>query len=95
MNFRDFLGGHPITVILRLAIISLLVGIVLSIFGITPGNFFYVIDNFIRLMYDLGFGTIEWILQYLAVGAMLVVPIWLLLRLLRSRPARQDGQRDE
>jgi len=86
MNFRDFLGGHPLAVVVRLAILSLVVGIVLSFFGVTPRNFFYVLDDFARRIYDLGFGAVEWVFQYLILGAMLVVPIWLILRVLRARP---------
>lgn len=86
MNFRDFLGGTPLVVALRLAVVSILVGLLLSLFGITPRNFFRVLDDFARSIYDMGFGAIQWLLDYMVLGAMLVVPIWLILRLLRARP---------
>jgi Family of unknown function (DUF6460) len=86
MNLRDFLGGSPAAVILRLAVLSLIVGALLSFFGVTPRNFFEVIDQFARNIYDLGFGAITWALDYLILGAMLVVPLWLLVRFLRARP---------
>ncbi|MFN0217440.1 MAG: DUF6460 domain-containing protein [Hyphomicrobium sp.] len=84
MKFRDFIGGHPAGVIVRLAILSVLVGVLLSVFGVTPRNFFSVLDNFARYVYDLGFGAVEWIFEYLALGAMIVIPIWLIARLLKS-----------
>jgi hypothetical protein len=90
MSLRDFLGGHPLAVALRLAVISVLVGVVLSLVGVTPANFFHVIDDFARHVYDLGFGAIRWLVEYLVLGAMLVVPIWLLVRLLRARPRTTD-----
>ncbi len=86
MNMRDFLGGSPLGVIIRLAILSVLVGVLLSVFGITPRNFFYVIDDFARRIYDLGFGAVTWMLDYMLLGAMLVVPVWLVVRLLRAGP---------
>jgi len=86
MNIRDFLGGHPVSVLVRLLILSLLVGFLLSVFGITPRNFFYVIDDLIRTIYDFGFSAIDWIVDYIALGAMIVVPVWLIVRLLRTRP---------
>ena len=86
MNFRDFLGGSPLAVAMRLAIVSVLVGVLLSTLGMTPRNFFRVIDEFARRVYDLGFGAITWMLDYLVLGAMLVVPLWLLIRLLKARP---------
>ena len=87
MNIRDFLGGSPFGVALRLAFLSILVGVVLSFLGITPRNFFAEIDDFARHVYDLGFGAITWLLDYLVLGAMLVIPIWLLVRFLRARPS--------
>lgn len=90
MNVRDFLGGSPLGVFVRLAILSILVGVLLSVFGITPRNFFYVVDQFARHVYDLGFGAITWIFEYMVLGAMLVVPIWLLARLLKARPTNDS-----
>lgn len=90
MNVRDFLGGSPLGVFVRLAILSILVGVLLSVFGIRPRNFFYVVDQFARHIYDLGFGAITWIFEYMVLGAMLVVPIWLLARLLKARPTNDS-----
>ena len=90
MDLRGFLGGHPLAVLIRLVLLSFLVGIVLSVFGVTPRNFFDSLDRFARFLYDLGFGAIEWLLEYIAVGAMLVVPIWLLVRLFRSGGVKTD-----
>jgi hypothetical protein len=86
MRFRDFIGGPPLWVFVRLAIVCILVGVALSFVGVTPHNFFRVLDDFARHVYDLGFGAIRWLLEYLILGAMLVVPIWLLMRILRARP---------
>lgn len=86
MNLRDFLGGSLAGVAVRLAILSILVGVFLSIFGITPRNFFYVLDQFARHIYDLGFGAVQWIVDYMLLGAMLVIPIWLVVRLLKAGP---------
>ena len=83
MDLRGFLGGHPMSVAIRLGLLSIVVGVFLSIFGITPHNFFMSLDHFARYVYDLGFGAFEWALEYLVLGAMVVVPIWLLVRMLR------------
>ena len=84
MDFRRFLGGHPLSVAVRLALLSILVGVLLSVVGITPRNFFRVLDEFARSIYDLGFGAFRWLLDYLLLGAMIVVPVWLVRRLLKS-----------
>lgn len=90
MNVRGFLGGHPIAVIVRLALVCLFVGLLLSLFGITPRNFFQTIDDLVRRIYDLGFGAVEWLLEYMLLGAMLVIPVWLILRLLNMRGVKTD-----
>ncbi|MEQ1716366.1 MAG: DUF6460 domain-containing protein [Hyphomicrobium sp.] len=90
MDIRGFLGGHPFAVFVRLAVISILAGIVLSVFGITPKNFFRSLDQLARQIYDLGFGAVEWIFDYMVLGAMIVVPIWIVARLLRWRGPKPD-----
>ena len=95
MNMRDFLGGSPGMVVIRLAILSRLAGIVLSVFGVTPANFFAVIDDFIRHDYDLGFGAVDWLLRYMLLGAMLVIPIWLIVRVLRARSSQPPSPPSE
>jgi len=38
----------------------------------------------LRRIYDLGFGAIDSLLGYFILGAMVVVPIWFISRLLRT-----------
>lgn len=81
MDHNTIFGGNPLAVIIRLVLLSIVVGIVLSALGITPDNFFYHLDLLVRRIYDMGFGAIDWILKYLVVGAMVVVPVWLISRI--------------
>ena len=73
-------GGSALSVALRLLVLSLIVGIVLSALGITPYNLLNSINIIARRIYDLGFGAIDWILQYILVGALVVVPVWIVAR---------------
>lgn len=90
MDLRAILGGHPLAVAVRLAVISVLLGVVLSVFGITPHNFFSTIDELARRIWDLGFEAVDWLLGYMVLGAMVVVPVWLIARLLRLRGINTD-----
>lgn len=81
MDHRTIFGGNPLGVIIRLALLSIVVGVVLSALGITPRNFFYHIEVLLRRIYDLGFNAFDWLLQYLILGAIVVVPIWIIARL--------------
>ena len=79
-----FFGGNPIAVILKLIVMSIVVGIVLAAFGLSPLD---LIDRMIRLVeriYAQGFQAIEWLWQYFVVGAVIVVPIWFISRLMKS-----------
>ena len=90
-----FFGGEPLGVILRLIVLSVVVGIVLSALGITPDNFLYNIQLLARRLYDMGFGAIEWALGYFLLGAMIVVPIWLLARVFGMIGGSDRGDRGE
>lgn len=90
MDSNTIFGGSPLGVVLRLAVISLIVGIVLSALGLTPDNLFYKLNILARRIYDLGFGMFDWFLGYLLLGAMIVVPIWAIARffgVLKNRPS--------
>lgn len=68
--------------VLRLAVLSIVVGVALSAVGVTPRNLFYHLNIWAHRIYSLGFGAIDWLLQYLILGAIIVVPVWLIARLL-------------
>ncbi|MGE8941874.1 DUF6460 domain-containing protein [Leptospira interrogans] len=92
MNRDQFFGGNPAGVIIRLILLSVIVGIVLSALGITPSDIIYRLDVLIRRIYDMGFGAVEWIVQYFLIGAVIVFPIWFIARLL-GMGRRSDDKR--
>ncbi len=79
-----FLGGPPLSVLGRLALLSILVGVILSAIGLDPLNIIRSIENLIRNVWDMGFDAVRWLWRYFLLGAALVVPIWLLVRLARG-----------
>ena len=78
--------------IIKLLIASLLVGLVMHWFGITPRNLIHNFgDSVVRI-----FGTltsfIDWAVDYILVGAVIVVPIWLIVFLVdRAKRSRGGG----
>jgi large-conductance mechanosensitive channel len=94
MDSKTFLGGSPMGVLIRLLVLSLVVGIILSALGITPQNFFFQINVLLQRIYDLGFGVFQSIVEYLVLGAMVVIPIWFIARLVKTAQ-RPDGQPDK
>lgn len=80
-----FFGGHPINVILKLAFISLLVGVTMSFFGVNVQGVVRGAIELVRETLRDGAGVFRNIGGYILTGAALVVPIWLLIRLTKAR----------
>src|ERR1700761_7612805 len=75
------LGGSPLAVAFRLILLSILVGVVLAAIGFDPWNIVYSIRLLIRRIWDLGFDAINSLWRYFLLGAVIVIPVWLLSRL--------------
>lgn len=84
MSPNQIFGGNPLSVIIRLVLISIVVGVVLSAIGITPDNFLYRLRLLGSRLYEFGFETIEWAFGYFLLGAIIVIPIWILARIISS-----------
>lgn len=84
-----FFGGSPGRVLIQLAVMSFVLGVILSALGLSP---FDIVESLRRLamrIYNMGFGAVRWGFQYLLLGAVIVVPVWLLMRLFRL--GRRNG----
>lgn len=77
-----FLGGSPAQVVLRLVFLSFVVGIVLSALNLDPLDLVDMVVAFVERLWDMGFHAIGRLGSYLVIGAIVVVPIWLLTRIL-------------
>ncbi len=84
-RMNNFLGDTPGKTLVRLLIISFVVGIVMSTLGLTPMELWYKLQDFVVRLYNLGFDAIWRIAKYFVWGAVVVVPIFLLSRLLKMR----------
>lgn len=78
-----FLGGSPGKIAIQLIAMSFIVGILLSVLGVSPYDILNGLERLILRIYNLGFDTIEWIIRYFLLGAVVVIPIWLILRLFK------------
>jgi hypothetical protein len=83
-----FLGGSPMGVLLRLVAMSILVGVVLAAIGFDPWNIVASIRRLFEWIWNLGFDAINGLWRYFLLGAVIVVPIWLISRIFSSnRPS--------
>jgi hypothetical protein len=79
-----FLGGSPLTVAFRLILLSILVGVVLAAIGFDPWNIVNSIRLLFQRIWNLGFDAINGLWRYFLLGAVIVIPIWLLSRMFGS-----------
>jgi hypothetical protein len=80
-----FLGDSPLRVILKLLVVSFLVGLVMNAFGWSPMDVFYGIQKFFIDLWNLGFHAIDRFLGYILLGAAIVIPAFILLRIASYR----------
>jgi hypothetical protein len=91
MDKQRLFGGNPIGVVVRLVVLSIIVGIVLSALNVRPENLVWHVRLLLRRIYDLGFGAIGGLIDYFLLGAVVVIPIWLIARLLGAMRRRGGG----
>lgn len=75
-----FFGGSPLLVILKLVTASLIIGVVLSFFGFNPNNLYHAIIRIGDWISSLGFDAVKTGVRYFILGALIVIPLWLLVR---------------
>jgi hypothetical protein len=77
-------GGSPLGVLFRLILISVLVGVILSAFGLDPWNIIQSVERLVRQIWNMGWDAVVWLWRYFLLGAVIVIPIWILMRLFNA-----------
>ena len=90
-GLERFLGGPPAAVLARLALLSLIVGFFLVWLDIRPMEVLYSMRHIVERFWAAGFDAIREIATYVAAGAAIVVPVWLILRLFSAKPRGQNN----
>jgi hypothetical protein len=79
-----FLGGPPVSVAVRLVLLCILVGLILHVLGFDPMNIWYSLQNLVRAIWNMGFDAVWRLWRYYLLGAVIVLPIWLIVRLAKG-----------
>ena len=87
-SLARFLGGSPLAVAGRLVLLSVLIGFVMHAFGLNPFNIIESIRHLVRSVWEMGFDALNWLWRYFLLGAVIVVPVWLFLRLVNAPRGR-------
>lgn len=84
-SLERLFGGPPLRTILWLCFVSIVIGFVLHTLGLHPYTLAVRLYNGLRNLFNavlnLGFGSLQSFGRYLLYGAVVVVPVWLLIRL--------------
>lgn len=83
-----FVGGSPPAVLLRLVLLSIVVGVVFAVFGFDPRDLVGALADLARALVANGAELFETLLRYFLLGAAIVFPVWLVLRLLKIASRR-------
>jgi hypothetical protein len=79
---ENFLGGAPMNVLARLFFISLVVGALMMWLELRPIDILNGFQAFFDRIAQLGFGAVRELGSYIMAGAIVVVPVWFVLRLI-------------
>ena len=83
-----FFGGPPLAVAGRLILLSILVGVILAAIGLDPWNILESVRRLIAHVWNMGFDAVRWLWRYFLLGAAVVIPIWLVMRLVNAPRGR-------
>ncbi|AHK43329.1 hypothetical protein GFB56_05215 [Ensifer sp. T173] len=82
---NKFLGDSPLRVLVKLVVVSILVGFVMTVFGWYPADIYFGIRNFLLDLWHTGFSALGRIGDYLLLGAAIVIPAFVILRVMSYR----------
>jgi Family of unknown function (DUF6460) len=82
---NGFLGDTPFRIFVKLAIVSLIVGVVMRSLGWMPLDIVRMIRTLFERIWNMGFAAFADIADYLILGAAIVIPAFILLRLFALR----------
>ena len=84
-------GGPIVPTLLKLALLSIIVGLVFAIFGIDPFDLWRDFGATIRNAWTLVIDAINWSWRYAALGAIVVLPVWIIYRVMLAMTTKPKG----
>ena len=80
-----FLGDSVLRTVLKLLVVSFIVGVIMSAFNWYPLDVFYWIRDAAVNLWNMGCATLGRFGSYLVLGASIVIPLFIIIRLLNYR----------
>ncbi|GGE31326.1 hypothetical protein GCM10007276_05640 [Agaricicola taiwanensis] len=80
-SISRFFGGSPLAVLLKLVLLSVIIGVLLSVLGLDAFSIVLNVKRMIRGLFENFSDALETLTRWFLLGAVIVFPVWLLLRL--------------
>lgn len=84
-SVNRFLGDSPLRVLIKLVVVSVLVGFLMKLFGFYPYDILYAARDFVLDLWYSGFAALGRVGDYLLLGAAVVIPVFIVLRVFSYR----------
>lgn len=82
---------NVLSTIVKLFVASLIVGMLMHWFGITPRSLIEDFGATVQRLFNALAGFFGWAAEYVLYGACIVVPIWLIVFLLDRAKGKRSG----
>lgn len=77
--------------VLKLIVVSLLIGMVLAFFDAKPEELLASLGETVQSIFRVLVSLVEWMVPYILLGAVVVIPIWVIIlvwRMVRDKTSR-------
>lgn len=75
-----FFGGSPGWVLLKLILLSIVIGVLMAVLGIDAMSIVRNVERLFRSVFQNAWGAVHALLRWFLLGAVIVFPIWIVLR---------------
>ena len=82
------MNREAVRTVIKLLIASLIVGLVMAMIDVTPLGLIQNLGENVEKMFNAAVDAVSWGIGYVLMGAIVVVPIWLIFRLLGAKSKR-------
>jgi hypothetical protein len=79
-----FFGGPPLWVLVKLVMLSVVIGVIFAALNIDVLWIFYNLQELFYSLFGNIWDALDTVLRWFLLGAVIVFPIWLISRLMKS-----------
>ena len=78
--------------VVKLLVVSLLVGMMLAFFDMKPEELLASLGDTVKSIFQVLVSLVEWMVPYVLLGAVVVIPIWVIILVWRYFRTKSEQQ---